>query len=446
MDRRIRSSWVALLCAVSMLGGCTTDGTTTADLTTAVPPPELGWRLPKTVLDTTVTWTPTKCSMDKGHPVVTADVTVALAARGVPDPDLGPADKYPNGLVTVASGNLQSFWIDSNLTYKLYAGRGGLLQSLSSHSTGETGPIVGNFLTGITKIVAAAVPAPAGKSPLTGDVCGAANGVLDQIAALRTKIKTANAKDAADLATQVQSLKDSITVTVKKTIDPGSTTDPVQGGVLKTLVPDTAAVIKAGWYGEGAATISNPPDSLQVKIRFDFAKGVLCPACKDAIASGAIARTTLPDSTLFRQAAYIPVSAEQGPWSAIPGTNFGHGSAIGDTQIIAFGQFGKAASLPVKVKSFQDINWEVDFSDLGEVTTTTYASKATGTAVSTLFSGATTSASAVQSSLATAATAPSSETAKLTVENTALKAQIDNKTYKTQLEAMGTSSSASPEP
>jgi hypothetical protein len=56
----------------------------------AVSAPQLGWRLPKTVLDTTVTWTPTGCVIKANHPVVAVDVAVTVAARGVPDLDLGP--------------------------------------------------------------------------------------------------------------------------------------------------------------------------------------------------------------------------------------------------------------------------------------------------------------------------------------------------------------------
>jgi hypothetical protein len=299
-------------------------------------------------------------------------------------------------------------------------------------------------LTGLTKIVGAAVAAPAG-SVKAGDVCGAANNVVAKIGELRAKIKMADAKDAQDLAAQVQNLKDSITVTTKKTIDPGSKDYPIQDGIAAILIPDVGGVVNARWYGKDAPTISNPPDSLQVKIWFDLANGSLCPGCEAGAKAGAIARLVLPDGALFRQAAYIPVFAEQGPW-APSGDRKEHGKPLGDTQIIAFGQFGAAASLPIKAKSFQDVNWEVDFSDLGEVTQTTYASKATGSAVSTLVSGAAAAAGAVQSSLATAATAPDSDTAKLTLENTALKAQIDNKTYKTQLEALGTATTASPSP
>ena len=411
-----------------------------------MPPPQLGWRLPKTVLDTTVTWTPTECEDKANGPELQVAIAVSLVARGVPDSDLGAA--YPDSLVTVSNGDLKSFWTDSNLTYKLYAGRGGLLQSLSSHSTSETGAIVGNFLTGITKIAAAAAAAPAGQE-IPPNVCGTITKTLHDIGDLRTKIKTDDAKTALDDAARVQSLKDSMTVTWKKTIDPGTDPDTLQaGGLVKMIRPDQGEVEKAGWYGVGASAVGSIHQDQQVKIWLDLEKGSLCPDCKTAASPDTadkkhlLEKKPLPAGALFRQAAYIPVSAEQGPWDKPRD----HGKALGDTQIIAFGQFGAGASLPIKAKTFQDINWEVDFSDLGEVTQTTFASKATGLGVSNLFSGAATAASAVQSTLATAAAAPSSDTVKLQVENAALKAQIDNKTLKAQLEALGTKTPGAPSP
>jgi hypothetical protein len=372
--------------------------------------PVLGWRLPKTVLDVTMTYVPTACTQGRSGPDLQLDTSVSIVSRAVPDLDLGP--DHPNGVMMIDPSDATSFWVDTSISYKIYPDRGGLLQSLSSHPVSEVGPIIGNVLTGIVKIGAAAagVPAPAAFDPLKQAGCGTVVDVLNTIKQLRARIPNEDAKKAADDAVQIQNLRDSMTVTMKRTVDTGAS-PPDENGMVATISPAPDKVKDAGWYSIDPPSV--PAQS--VVIRLDFGHGALLAP-------------PVPREALFRQAAYVPVEALQ------------DGKTVGQPKIVPFAQYGAARTIPLRTKIFRDVNWQLEFADTGEVTSAIFGNKAQGLGASTLFSGAATAASQLQTLGPKADSALDSDTLRLQAENAALKAQVDNKTLRAQLDALNAGS------
>lgn len=419
---------IAWVCGLS-LAGCT------SHMEASLPPaklpkataPVLAWRLPKTVLDVTVTYIPVKCEGDK----LTVDATVDIAGRAIPDPNLGP--NFAHGLVTVDMGDQSNFWVDKSLTYKVYTG--GLLQSISSHPTSQAGTIAGNFITGAVKIAAAVMgvaPAPfdpskhAKQKPVTQ--CSGVGARLDLLETLRKRIPTEDSKKAADDTAHVVAIKASMTVVAKKTFDPG--VDPIGAqGMVGTIKPDVDDVKKAGWYFDSDPALTTTPAEQIVSVYLAFDQGQLLATCGTPAIACTHANTSLPRGTLYRQAAYIPVSAQIGVGTPTA-------KPLGKPAVFAFGQFGEARMLPLSAKAFQDISWEVDFADTGEVTTTVFSSKATGVAISSMFAGAAGAAATTQQYVSTANAAPDPETAALTKKNAAMQAKVDNAKLKAEVDAI----------
>lgn len=407
--------------------------------------PVIGWRLPKTVLDTTVTYEPTDCidgkdSAGADQPTLKANIKVDVVARGVADEALGAA--FPDSMIVVQQGDLKSFWIDSNLTYKVYPGKAGILQSLSSHSTGQTGTIIGNFLTGGLKIAAAVagVPAAGPAPPVVPNKCGRVKTVLADIAKLRALLPTQDGKTAEGTALRIQNLKDSITVTAKRTFDPGRAKDIVTPeGQLPPILPDRDDVIKAGWFSKDAPALDTLDVNRRVVVQLDFKTAALlrpCPAAADKSVPAVCPPQDLEAASLFRQPAYIKVLAYKGDPATKDEVDPQKRTykVLGTPQVIAFGQYGKGRTLPIKAKAFSDINWLMEFSELGEITTSTYARKATGVGISSTFAGAAGAASSLQQYQVKSESVLDSDILRLQAENSALQAQVTNRELKAKLE------------
>lgn len=386
--------------------------------------PVLGWRLPKTLLDVTVSYTPTDCKLDaQGKPAVSLDIDAAYVGRAVPDMDIG----RENGLVRITPGDSTRFWVDRNITYKVYPDRGGLLQSLSSHPVSQVGSIVGNFLTGAIKLAGAVIgvapPAPLVTSGVLK--CGLIHQRLQEIKAIQARIPTEQGKKAEDDALRIRNLKDAMTVTVKRTIDT-AVDRPRPDGFLVSIFPPLEKAYSAGWYaGDGAAQ-----DPLhEVRIRLDFNNGALLARCEGPTTACQYKHQLLPENALFRQAAYIPVVAEQA-------IGAGAYKVLGQPKVLAFGQYGVPRTVPLSVGAFRDTSWQIDFADTGEITGAVFADKAVGVGVSSLFSGGAAAASSLQQLGVKADSQLDSETLRLQAENTAMDAEIKNKQLKAQLELL----------
>jgi hypothetical protein len=410
---------------VAFLASCSTiNKRPRAELSRTVPP-VLGWRLPKTVLDVTVTYVPTTCTDTAAGPVIEVNATAEAVARAVPDPDVG-AD-YPNGLVRVDTGDLASFWTDASVGYTVHPDTGGLLKTLSSHPVNQTGTIIGNFLTGATKLATAAlVPAPVGAG--LGE-CGDAFVKLREIAELKARIPGEAKEKAEDDAQRIVTLRESITVVVKKTIDT-AVTPPDEAGMVSGFSPDLDQAVARGWK-----TLKGTADPRHVVyLILDFEHGNLLQphSCGAEAATCPRPHSKLDRVGLFRQAAYVPVLFRLAEIDRNGRPVLENGrvkfstNALAPAKIISFGQYGIPRTLPLKVGAFRDTNWSLEFSQGGEITSTVFGNKATGVGVSSAFSGAATAISELDAIPGKAAAALDTDTLRLQAENARLKAETDN--------------------
>jgi hypothetical protein len=420
--------------AAALLTGCGVLGKRSPAELGQTAPPVLGWRLPKTVLDVTVTYIPVGCTDNTAAgPVIEVKATAEAVARSVPDPDLGP--DFPNGLVRVDTGDLASFWTDASMGYTVYPDTGGLLKTLSSHPVNQTGAIIGNLLTGATKLATAAlVPAPLGVGL---GRCGAAFSKLKEIADIKARIPGEAKQKAEDDAQRLATLRDSITVVVKKTID---TTDnpPDEAGMVAGFSPALDDAVSHGWK-----TLKGNADPHHVVyLILDFEHGnLLAPLdCGSGAKNCRRAQSKMDRTGLFRQAAYVPVLfrlAEIGA-DGQPVRENGRLKFVSDplapAKIVSFGQYGIPRTLPLKVGAFRDTSWALEFSQGGEITSTAFGSKATGVGISSAFSGAAAAVGELDAIPGKAAAALDTETLRLQAENARLKAETDNRDLKAKKE------------
>lgn len=396
-----------------------------------IAPPILGWRLPKTLLDVTVTYVPTKCSDTPNGPVIDVKVTAEAVPRTVPDADLG--DGFENGLVRIDTADLASFWVDAAVGYTVHPDSGGLLKTLSSHPVNQTGAIIGNFVTGAVKIASlAAVPGPVAAGL---GMCGGAFSKLKQIETIKARIPGEPKQKAEDDAQRIVSLRESITVTVKATVDT-LTTPPDEAGMLKGFSPDLDDAVARGWK-----TLKGNADPRHVVYLFlDFNHGNLLPplTCEPGQPPCSRKPSRLGSGALFRQAAYVPVvfrlakiGSDGQPQRSNGRLDFAQ-DPIGPEKIVSFGQYGIPRTLPLKVGAFRDTNWALEFSQAGEITSSTFGSKATGVGVSSAFSGAAAATAELDALPGKAAAALGTETLRLQTANARLKAETDNYDLKTK--------------
>lgn len=431
MGHASRAGWLCLVAAI--LAGCGgINKRPPADLGQTVPP-VLGWRLPKTVLDVTVTYVPVKCTDTAAGPVIEVKASAEAVARAVPDPDLGP--DFPNGLVRVDTGDLASFWTDASVGYTVHPDTGGLLKTLSSHPVNQTGTIIGNFLTGATKLATAAlVPAPVGAGL---GKCGDAFVKLQEIAKIKARIPGEAKPKAEDDAQRIVTLREAITVVVKKTIDTADT-PPDEAGMVTGFSPDLDEAVARGWK-----TLKGNADPRHVVyLILDFERGNLLQPLTCGAGAATCPRThpKLDRAGLFRQAAYVPVLfrlAEIGA-NGQPVRENGKlkfaSNPLAPAKIVSFGQYGIPRTLPLKVGAFRDTSWSLEFSQGGEITSTVFGNKATGVGVSSAFSGAATAASELDAIPGKVAASLDTDTLRLQAENARLKAETDNYDLKAKKE------------
>lgn len=419
------AKYSGLIAGAALLSACGGHREAPAELG-RVAPPMLGWRLPKTVLDVTVRFVPTSCIDDatKG-PVIDVKVSAEAIARAVPDPDLGGG--FPNGLVQIDTGDLASFWTDASVSYAVHPDSGGLLKSLSSHPVNQAGTIVGNFVSGAVKIAtAAAVPGPVAVGAAK---CGDAFKTLKEIEAIRTRMPGEPKQKAEDDAQRLVSLREAITITVKRTIDT-LTTPPDEAGLLTGLSPDLDDMVGHKWKSlKGSA---DPRHVVYLLLDFEHANMLAPLNCGDGRTTCARTPSHLPAGALFRQAAYVPVVfrlasiGNDGRPVREGGRLVLAADPVGTEKVVPFGQYGTPRTLPLKVGAFRDTNWVLEFSQTGEITSSAYGSKASGVGLSAAFSGAASAAAEIDALAGKAAAALDTETLRLQTANARLKAETDN--------------------
>ncbi len=167
-------------------------------------------------------------------------------------------------------------------------------------------------------------------------------------------------------------------------------------------------------------------DLMTVSIYFEFKdshpKIFICAKCRKK-------ETFVAQDMQFREVAYIPVSVYHGKSKTV-------GSQLNPPQALAFAQFGAARALPLTAAPFESLKWSITFAENGEVTAADFSSKSIGAQMTQFFSTAAGARYAIATEERNAANNASSDTLRLNVENSALKAQIDNINYRNQLNAL----------
>jgi hypothetical protein len=386
------------------------------------------WRLPRTVLDVDVALTPGGCKGDAFTVIVKPQVT----PRAIADDKVGDA-----GWVELDPHQLESFWNDDSFTFKTFPSTGGLLQSVGSTTSSQAGTIVGNTITGVVKIAAAAfgVPSVQAAVPLALVRYQSPCGMQPEVAATLARIKAdkklalgASIETAQKYANLVQALQDSITIHVKATIDPG-TTQPTRtnAGLVFVEAPTRQELVSKWLVRVKERQVQSLIAQSTTEVHLDTAKAQ--PACASSDTSCTTTNVAIAPGTLYREARYVPVRIVTFATPADP-------DARDVPQDVAFGQFGIARTLPMNAAAFKNLTWEVDLTTFGEVSGANFGSKSTGAAISGAFASAAGGANAIASEQRASVTAMPADTTLLQNKAAALKAQVDVSTYQNQLNAL----------
>jgi hypothetical protein len=413
------------------------------------------WMLPKTVLDTTISYTLEDCKDDAS---LGAQLTVKIAAPSIV-PQYIPDTSV--GLRSLDPALLKSFWQDSTITVLTFPDTN-ILQSLASNPVNQVATIVGNVITGITKLVAAASgvsPASAPSTPKPVSKCGTAKDDIKTLADMQDALKAAqkrladpNITDAqateinkkiANLQVGIGILQNALTLTFKRTIDPGVTAimladDPDTWvsqkpfpigpeGLIARFSPfqSLKKLKKANWFDDVDLASKENNSQLHVNVYLEFANAnprvARCRHCS-------VYPTRVPKNFQFREAVLIPVSVYQGDDKnrLAPIDKQDRSLLPLPLKPTVFAQFGRAQTLPLTAKIFENLKWQVTFATSGQVTSANFESKSIGAQITTLFSSAAGGTASIATELRNAANAPSSETQRLLNENAALTAEINN--------------------
>jgi hypothetical protein len=376
----------------------------------AVEPLRYTWMLPRTVIDMTIVYTFDSCSdTDKGAEMH-IKITPTLVARAIPDTSVGRLGINPNDLI--------AFWSDKSISLQTFGGSH-ILNSIGSAPANQAGQIIANILGGVTKLVAVGfgVPAVAAAPPAGPAVaaavskCGTAKKTKDDLNNLKTKIKSLQAdlengvgdatqkKDAIEaLQTEMTSLQTDLTLTVKKTIDPGFSPIEINTNTENSKKPNSIdktgkiaafdlsdrQLKKAQWYNDVKDISKDERSRLQVNVYLDFPYADV-PV---KLSGAAYQQTSIDDGYIYRAVAYIPVLVWLGskPMDAALSTQPPDDTAppagapvqLIAPQRVAFAQYGVQQTLPLSPQAFQNLTWSVTFLENGEVTNASFVSKASG--------------------------------------------------------------------
>ena len=384
--------------------------------------PAFSWTLPKTVLDVSVTYDYAGCVMAGGNRQYRIKVTPLVAARGIADPVAGWRIQ--------PTGDLRANWKDRNLTIATFA-NSHILNTVSAHPVGQAATIINNVLGGIGKIVGIAI----GAAPLAADAATGATDCPDdvnnpghQITTYKGQIQKVQEKLAGDnvsdsqqkqytaqlqaLQTLLQQEQARMTFTIKATIDPGYI-DPKnvqvgsdapalpfpsqlppgspklgavpQNGLIASLIPTAAQTKGVPWIKDTDPVVA----PLKVSVYMGFVNSI---PSKQAV-GGYYLPTIVgshPSAVTYRDVAYIPVLVRLG--------DAPNGELLANNKF-PFAQYGQEQVLPLGVSAFGDVNWSMTFSELGEETNSSFASKSFVLSASSVFTPAASAASSIASEL-----------------------------------------------
>lgn len=462
---RARSGLFAIMFAF-VLAGCATSASQ-ADrinptLSNSPVPPSAGyvyWRLPKTVIEATVTFKLKSCTVPQNsRPRLEVEQSVALVTHGVPDNDIFGEDGGSDPMVRVPISALSSFWQDRTLT--VHHAADGTLSQIGATSEDQTAAIIGNILTSAVKVASVVLGVPAG-----GPSLRAPPGCSREPARIRAEMDRINTiirnpRTSAAAATaynlrlvDLQRQLDRTIIVVRRLIDPGvspiscdsgtaNCSDPPNptinaDGLIATILPSREQLVNAGWLtGDGGDQLDSI-DDLKVSVFLDFPHATPPIIAYCPLSPCTHHRTVIDRSTQFREVAYIPLIVARGSDPTGAGSGFqltmngGRPSAA-----VPFAQFGMPRALPISVGMFQRVQWVFNFNEYGEHTDVSFGSSARGVRATQLLQSGASAASSFAGEQRAADALASPETRDLQREITALKAQVDAAALRDQVDLL----------
>jgi hypothetical protein len=384
------------------------------------PPLRYSWMLPRTVIDMTIVYKFENCvDTDKGAQLH-IKITPTLATRGIPDTFVGRLGIDPN--------DLTSFWNDKSISLQTFGGSH-ILNSIGSAPANQTAQIVSNILGGVTKLVAVGLGVPAvaaapAAAAASHSQCGTAQKIKAAVDSIKDKIKALQTdllngagdaiqkKDAIEaLQNELTSLQTELTLTVKKTIDPGFSPIEINTDTPNSKKPNSIdaagriaafdlsdfQITKTNWYKDIKDVTQTERSRLQVNVYLDFGNADV----KINPSGAKYDQTIVHNGSIYRTVAYIPVLTWLGEKPTDAGSSTQPPDDIAEpagppVQLIppqraAFAQYGIEQTLPLSPQAFQKLTWSVTFLENGEVTSASFVSQASGVNASS-FLGATASA------------------------------------------------------
>jgi hypothetical protein len=412
-----------------------TDGTLAAS-------PTFSWMLPKTVLQVEAKYTLTDCRVEKGKLRAIVNITTAVTPSYIADPSPGPLAR--DGWIILDTDKLHTFWQDHQIEVKTYQGTH-VLQQLSTTATDQTGQIVSNVITSVTKLagIAFGVPTASGQSEVQDCTPG-----KQRIGDVESKTKDLakvdpNGAQGKRLTQQIQSLKNSLSFSVTCFVDPGYFANAC-GDLIKndgqapqiihqnrvaTIRPDGKQLRQSGWYKNEISDNADTSD-FALEVYLDFANGRpkdIAPCVDDATPCSR-RRVELTSGAFYREPAYIPVRIYQGSDSDAEHLLF--------LKSFFFGQFGVPRSVPTHAPTFGKAAWTLNFGESGELTDGSYGSVAIGVGATSLLQGASTGASSFDASRIKGSQLLDSTTQSQQLENTRLQTIIQGATYRQQCQQL----------
>lgn len=451
---------MGLFASAAVLAGCSTvkspPDTVNPTVSTTIVRPTAGsvaWRLPKTVIDATVTFKYVDCKdpvVAGGRPTLELERTVALVARGVADDNIfGPNEPF-DPFVRVPVSALTSFWQDRTLTVN--RAPNGTLAQLSAVAEDQTAAIAGNLFTTATKLGSIAFGVAPGGAQASTATCSATpkatKATYDRLKAQLRDPNTTPAQAAAYVLqlADAQEKLDRLTITVTRTIDPGVTaidaTTPVNGvprnGEIAGLEPSIEQLKKAGWLSGSDPDQFDAMKDVRISVFLDFEKAT--PAIIQKCDPATPCRrhpTVISRSTQFREPAYIPliVVAGRDPTNTVNrfALTINGAKPAGP---IPFAQFGIPRALPIKAGLFERVAWTYNFNEFGEQTNVSFGSSAQGVKATSALAGAAGAAATLANQERTDDAKADPETVRLQAEAARLKAEADIMTHKKTIDGL----------
>lgn len=382
MPRAIAPCLVAMVSFIGLVGCESVSGEAESPPGQS-PSAPVSYYLPKVMLDVQVSYELAQCKASNGR--LDLSLIVVSSVTSAPERD-------DRSRVDVSLSDLKR-WTKAN-SISVTTDGDGVVETISSTSKDETATIVGNVLSTIAKIVPVAFGVPVAKGVASTQVpdCGFARQRLEKIADLRRRLLTDRPNKDVDeaLSNAIARLRESVTITIKKTIDPsmavlrtelvevGKDVDPTgtrKFGILAEIGPSPAMVEQKGWYN--AAAVKRLTDN-------GFLSNVTSYRTYVAIDLAAVdtrSYTAVVPGSHYREPTLLEVSVIQG--TGVTEQNVPKAPTI-DRKSFHIPQIGQLRSIPLEAQIFESNEWSITFGPDGFATKREFSSQARGVAASSL--------------------------------------------------------------